>query len=132
MPGIRELRIVNEKEVASMLVTAADTVSVSLKPGCQWGRVHGTRMAAESTGEKTHRNKITARLAGWPCNADTLAKGRYVATWTDNHGRRRMCGFGEPLRMTVRRTEPEEPSGQYGAEINLENESEFGFLELAE
>lgn len=132
MPGIRELRVVNEKEVASMLVTAADTVSVALKPGCQWGRVHGTRMAAESTGEKTHKNKITARLAGWPCNADALSKGRYVATWTDNHGRRRMCGFGEPLRMTVRRTEPEEPSGQYGAEINLENESEFGFLELAE
>ncbi len=100
MPGIRELRVVNEKEVASMLVTAADTVSVALKPGCQWGRVHGTRMAAESTGEKTHKNKITARLAGWPCNADAL--------------------------------EPEEPSGQYGAEINLENESEFGFLELAE
>lgn len=132
MPGIRELRVVNVDEVASMQVTAADTVGVTLKEGCKWGRIHGTRMSAESTSGKSHGNRISAHLAGWPDNADALSKGLYIAAWTDNHGKRRMCGFGEPLRMTLKRTEPEEPSGQYGADVTLENESEFGFLDLAE
>lgn len=130
MPGIRELRIARVEEVASMQVAAAGAVSVTLKPGCLWGKVHGTRMTAVSTAGKSHANKITARVPGWPEYAGDLSKGRYVAAWTDGHGQDWMCGFGEPLRMTVERTEPEEPSGGYGADITLENESEFGFLKL--
>lgn len=131
MPGIRELRIVKVEEVASMQVTAAATVSVTLKPGCLWGKVHGTKMSAASTAGRSHSNKITAHVAGWPDYADDLAKGRYIAAWTDGRGQNWMCGFGEPLRMTVERTEPELPSGIHGADITLESESEFGFLKLA-
>ena len=131
MPGIRELRIVSVKEVAEVQVTAAGTVSVTLKEGCAWGRIRGTRMAAVSTAGKSHSNKITAHLPGWPEHAGELSKGRYLAAWTDGRGRDRMCGFGEPLRLTVERAEPEEPSGPSGADITLENESEFGFLNLA-
>jgi hypothetical protein len=132
IPGIKELRIVKVEEVAEMQVTALSTVSVTLKTGCVWGKIKGTKMSAVSTAGKSHANKITAHVAGWPEYAGDLAKGRYVAAWVDGHGQHRMCGFSEPLRMTVERTEPEEPSGSYGADITLENESEFGFLNLAQ
>lgn len=132
MPGIKELRIVHVNEVANVQITAADTVTVNLKTGCAWGKIHGTRMSAVSTGAKSHSNKITAHIAGWPDNADGLSKGRYLAAWIDNHGRDMMCGYGEPLRLTIERTEPEEPAGQYGANITLECESEFGFLKMAQ
>jgi hypothetical protein len=89
-------------------------------------------MSAVSTANRTHTNKITAHLAGWPEYAGDLSKGRYIAAWLDAGGHQRLCGFGEPLRLTVERAEPEEPSGQYGADITLENESEFGFLNLAQ
>ena len=131
MPGIRELRIARVEEVASMQVAAAATAAVTLKPGCLWGKVHGTKMSAVTTAGRSHANKITAQIAGWPDYADGLSKGRYIAAWTDGRGQDWMCGFGEPLRMTVERTEPEEPSGSYGADITLENESEYGFLKLA-
>ena len=130
MPGIRELRIVNVKEVAEVQVAAAGTVGVTLKPGCVWGRVYATKISAVSTAGKSHANKITAHIAGWPDYADRLAKGRYLAAWIDGHGRNMMCGYGEPMRLTIERTEPEEPAGQYGANITLECESEFGFMRM--
>jgi len=132
MPGIKELRIVNVNEVAGVQVTAAGTVGVTLKEGCVWGTIKGTRMSAVSTAGKSHANKITAHLPGWPEYADDLSKGRYLAAWLDGRGRQRMCGFGEPLRLTIERTEPDAPSGAFGADITLENESEFGFLNLAQ
>lgn len=131
-PGITELRIVHVNEVANMQVAAAGTVSVTLKQGCTWGKIHGTRMSAVSTAGRSHANKITAHLPGWPEYAGDLSKGRYIAAWLDGNGRQRMCGFGEPLRLTIERTEPDAPSGAFGADITLENESEFGFLNLAQ
>lgn len=128
MPGIADLRIVKVEEVAEMQVTAAGTVGVTLKPGCVWGKIHATKISAVSTAGKSHANKITAHMPGWPEYAGDLSKGRYIAEWRDSHGRTWMCGFGEPLRLTMERTEPEEPSGKYGADITLENQSEFGFL----
>ncbi|MCR4872374.1 MAG: hypothetical protein K5885_02395 [Bacteroidales bacterium] len=130
MPGIADLKIVKVEEVAGINVTAAGTVGVVLKPGRVWGKVHATRISAVSKAGKSHTNKITAHLPGMPDYAGDLSKGRYLAAWTDNHGREWMCGFGEPLRLTVERTEPDDPSGQYGADIILENESEFGFQKM--
>lgn len=131
MPGIKELRIARVEEIASMQVTAAATVSVTLKTGCLWGKVHGTKMSAGSTSDKSHKNEITAHVPGWPEYAGDLSKGRYIAAWTDGHGQQWMCGYGEPLRMTVKRSQPDDPSGGHGADITLSNDSEFGFLKLA-
>lgn len=130
MPGIAELKIVKVEEVAEINVKASGTVGVSLKPGCFWGKVNATKISAVSTAGKSHVNKITAHMPGWPEYAGDLSKGRYLAAWVDSHGCKWMCGFGEPLRLTMERTEPDDPSGQYGADITLENESEFGFQKM--
>lgn len=136
MPGIRKLWYTHIDEVVNVTITAEDTVSVTLKPGGRWGEIHGKRTTAASNWDRRFDNRIQTLLPGWTMQEAVgigrLTHGRYLVKWTDHAGDTWLCGYGEPLHLTIAQTAPETPTEYQGIMLTFSCESEFGFLKLIE
>lgn len=132
MPGIKKLWYVHVDEVANVTITAEETATVNLKSGGRWGEIHGKRMVSSSDWDRRYTNRISALLPGWSIEEAVgigrLVQGRYLVKFTDRAGDTWLCGYGEPLHMSVSKTSPETPQQYQGVEVVFSSESEFGFL----
>ena len=132
MPGIKKLWYVHVDEVAKVTITAEETATVTLKSGGRWGEIHGKRMISASNWDRCYTNRISALLPGWSIEEAVgigrLVHGRYLVKFTDRAGDTWLCGYSEPLHLSVSKTSPDTPQQYQGVEVVFSNESEFGFL----
>lgn len=135
-PGIRSLWFVHIDEVEKITVTAKDTVSVTLKQGGRWGKIHGKNTTSASERDRRYDNRIQTTLPGWTAeeavSIHDLVHGRYLVKWTDHAGDTWLCGYGEPMHLTFSETAPDTPAEYQGIVFTFSCESEFGFLKLVE